>query len=179
MSERDKEREKQAHATVKDDFVCPHRDTAFDKVSNYPTKDRWVPHKNGIDRTCSYCGGIHPDDFVPILKASCDPVDETYISPSDKPWKIYLSRPGIKNADDGAIKTYGGHGLPTGFTYEEFLALLKEAQKASRPKIELTIQRVADHLERQERAEIENEVPPEEDPDDEGEEWKRGQDGQS
>jgi hypothetical protein len=137
----------QAHSPVKDKFRCPQRNPAMDAVSNYPRTDAWKIDTPKGDRTCSYCGGIHPDDFIPILKAACDPTDLTRIDWSDKSYKIYISRPDVKNASEGAIKSYGGHGLPTGYTTEALLALLKEADTASNVKHEIVTDKLQRDLE--------------------------------
>lgn len=128
----------QAFEPIKDTFFCPKRGMTPEQaaVFNYPTEDTWTREGNAKgERTCTYCGGIHQDDLVPILKDAADPAKPgTFVYMSDKPNKMYLRRPDVMNSDDGAIKSYGGHGLPTGMDYEEFLALLNKAIKASKPK---------------------------------------------
>lgn len=48
--------------------------------------DHW-PEKVPKPRTCSYCGGIHPDDAIPLLVAGW------HIEHADKPYKLYLLAP--------------------------------------------------------------------------------------
>jgi len=128
----------QALETIKDEFRCPKRGGSAeqDAVFNYPVVDHWnKDHNTKGERTCSYCGGIHQDDLVPILKEAIDPTKpDTFVYMSDKPNKMYLRRPDVRNASDGAIKSYGGHGIPTGYDYDSFLVLLNEALAASEPK---------------------------------------------
>lgn len=77
--------------------------------------DRWWKFKANGQRTCSFCGSLHPDDFFALVKASAEaPEDATYrtvigIEPSDKPYKIYVHQPGVRNADEGGIKMYTHH----------------------------------------------------------------------
>jgi len=128
----------QALETIKDEFRCPKRGGSAeqDAVFNYTVVDHWnKDHNTKGERTCSYCGGIHQDDLVPILKEAIDPEKpDTFVYMSDKPNKMYMRRPDVRNASDGAIKSYGGHGIPTGYDYDSFLALLNEALAASEPK---------------------------------------------
>jgi hypothetical protein len=78
-------------------------------------KDHWLRFKTNGDRTCSYCGSLHPDDMFRLVKASADaPEDAPHgsvveIEPSDKPYKIYVNQPGVRNAHEGGIKFYTQH----------------------------------------------------------------------
>lgn len=77
--------------------------------------DRWQKFKSNGDRVCSYCGSLHPDDFFAAVKAAADaPEGSGYrevvaIEPSDKIYKIYVSKPGVRNAMEGGIKFYTQH----------------------------------------------------------------------
>jgi hypothetical protein len=95
--------------------------------------DRWERHKSNGDRVCSYCGSLHPEDFLRLVKESAeapaDNLEATRIEPSDKGYKIYVWRPSVKNAHDGGIKFYTPHfeSTPT----EEQQAQYQEAQRRS------------------------------------------------
>jgi hypothetical protein len=39
------------------------------------------------DRSCSYCGSIHPDDFFAAIEAGSE------LGPTDKDYKVYIDRP--------------------------------------------------------------------------------------
>ena len=66
--------------------------------------------KVGDDRCCNYCGSIHPDDFLAMLDKFIDPqLPYWYLEMNDRRDKIYLHRPEIKNAMDGAIKIKTAH----------------------------------------------------------------------
>lgn len=66
--------------------------------------------KVGDDRCCNYCGSIHPDDFLALLDKFTDSdLPYWYLSLNDRKDKIYLHRPEVKNADDGAIKFKVAH----------------------------------------------------------------------
>ena len=77
--------------------------------------DRWLRFKVGGDRVCSYCGSLHPDDFFDIVgRAAEAPEDGAYdafprVEPSDKGYKIYANRTGVRNATEGGIKFYSHH----------------------------------------------------------------------
>jgi hypothetical protein len=81
----------------------------------FPGPDHWQKFKSNGNRVCSYCGSLHPDDFLALVKASANaPEDATYrsvvdIEPSDKSYKIYVSQPGVRNAMEGGIKFYVQH----------------------------------------------------------------------
>lgn len=78
-------------------------------------KDRWQRFKSTGDRVCSYCGSLHPEDFLALVKrcAESDPLAEynsvVEIEQSDKGYKIYIHQPGVRNAHEGGIKFYTQH----------------------------------------------------------------------
>lgn len=96
-------------------FWCRRRGENPASMSMFPEQDHWDKIKSTGDRVCSYCGSLHPDDFFPIVKAAseADPniVDGSVpeIEVSDKSYKIYIHRPGVRNAHEGAIKFYTMH----------------------------------------------------------------------
>lgn len=76
--------------------------------------DRWHRFKVNGDRVCSYCGSLHPEDFLRLIKecadAGVDAGDEApSVDPSDKGYKIYVRRKGVRNAHEGGIKFYTQH----------------------------------------------------------------------
>ena len=77
--------------------------------------DHWQQFKSNGDRVCSFCGSLHPDDFWARVKEAAEaPADAAYgsvssIEPSDKGYKIYIHRPGVRNAHEGGIKFYVHH----------------------------------------------------------------------
>lgn len=91
---------------------CPRRGEG-PQFSQGP--DYWLQFKSNGDRVCSYCGSLHPDDFLALVEASADaPADATYnsavqIEPSDKLYKIYVNQPNVRNAHEGGIKFYTKH----------------------------------------------------------------------
>jgi hypothetical protein len=64
----------------------------------------------GADRVCSFCGSLHPADLEAILDR-CIETGEVQISHSTKGYKVYINRPEIQNASEGAIKYYIWHAL--------------------------------------------------------------------
>lgn len=77
--------------------------------------DRWQRFKTNGNRVCSYCGSLHPDDMFELVRAAiAAPDDATLeesvtIEQSDKPYKIYVRQPGVRNAHEGGIKFYTHH----------------------------------------------------------------------
>lgn len=74
----------------------------------FPGHDTWRVLPNG-DRTCSFCGSAHPDDWLRIMRSAADPESKTTIDRSDKGYKFYCHQEGVSNALDGAIKFYTWH----------------------------------------------------------------------
>ncbi len=96
-------------------FWCPRRmEMLAPHTQQRGHKDQWL--KVGEDRVCSYCRSMHPEDLRAVLP-SVDG-EEVHLAVSDRRHKVYVRRPGIKNASEGAIKFYLAHGPPnadTGF----------------------------------------------------------------
>jgi hypothetical protein len=106
--------------------TCPRRMREWGPWERKDGLDRWSLHYNG-DRTCSFCGSWDPAQFI----AFCDviatagttaPGSVDYIRQKGK---LYVHRPGIRNAGEGAIKFYCAH-----FSKEQMT-----------PGVELTIDR--------------------------------------
>ncbi len=87
-------------------FLCPRRQGP----SSWPGYVHDVWRKTGPDRTCSGCGSMHPED----MRAALPSVDgeQVTLDVSDRRHKVYVRRPGIRNASEGAIKFYLAHGPP-------------------------------------------------------------------
>jgi hypothetical protein len=77
--------------------------------------DRWQKFKSNGNRICSFCGSLHPDDMFELVRQCIDaPEDAEFnsvveIEQSDKPYKIYIRQPGVRNAMEGGIKFYTHH----------------------------------------------------------------------
>lgn len=87
-------------------MMCPLR--AGNIIADNIPYDYW--RKQGKDRCCSFCGSWHPAEFL----AFCDRIFHTNgrcgtIELNDRHDKIYIQRPGIRNAGDGAIKIKMAH----------------------------------------------------------------------
>jgi hypothetical protein len=111
------------------DVASPLRDSG-------PNLDRWERFKSNGDRVCSYCGSLHWEDFKLMVKASAEAPedakleDSVQIEPSDKSYKIYVTRADVSNAHDGGIKFYTPHIDPP--ATEEDNRLYGEAARRSR-----------------------------------------------
>jgi hypothetical protein len=90
-----------------DTFICPHRPSDPNSVFNLPESDHW--DKRGDDMVCSYCGSMHPEQFLKLLPTIKKDSDDVWIELNDGRYKIYIERKGIKNAGDRAIKVYLNH----------------------------------------------------------------------
>lgn len=75
-------------------FTCPRRAESGMHLSNSPFRgsgpdiDEWREDSGLINqkRGCSYCGSMHPEDFMDAVR------DGVELSPTDKPYKIYVGR---------------------------------------------------------------------------------------
>jgi len=122
------------------DLKCP--ENYKDKNIFGYTRDWW--RRTGGDRTCSYCGSMHPDDFEKFLRRVIWDMDRTVrISLADGGSKVYLSRPGVVNAACGAVKFYGYHAPRgcDGKVSEDHFNLLKDALRVSNEKFEAAMSR--------------------------------------
>ncbi len=111
--------ERPAFSTLVDvlpeEMFCPRRVETPIGNRAFPGPDHWQKFKTNGQRVCSYCGSLHFDDMVSLVKQSAEaPEDADYrqcinIEPSDKGYKVYVSQPGVRNAHEGSIKFYMQH----------------------------------------------------------------------
>lgn len=85
-----------------DIITCPSRMSQMGPWEHKENLDRW--ERVGADRACSFCGSMHPDD----LNVALDD-ENTGIGISDKRYKVYIQRPTVSNAKEGAIEYYTWH----------------------------------------------------------------------
>jgi hypothetical protein len=71
----------------------------------------WQTMPDG-SRTCSHCGSLHPADFTDIMWRYSQGEEGYEFDRSDKGYKDYGHRPGVRNASEGGIKFYGNHCTP-------------------------------------------------------------------
>jgi hypothetical protein len=82
--------------------VCPLQAANFEYQFGVA---KWVPR--GRDIVCSYCGSLHDEQFLKHVREVIEnPDPDIRIELNDSRQKIYIARPEIKNAADGAIKYY-------------------------------------------------------------------------
>lgn len=103
---------------------CPRREEGVFSLEKDPLPDFWDVRANG-DKTCSFCGSLHPESVIEILKKNgfgC-------IERSTKNYKWYINRPEVHNAGGGGIKYYRQHD--TEKFIAEYNSLLDESKKDS------------------------------------------------
>ncbi|RWX72567.1 hypothetical protein [Mesorhizobium sp. M2A.F.Ca.ET.039.01.1.1] len=93
-------------------FRCRDRDNNPLADRSFPGFDHWRKQPNG-DRTCSFCGSLHEDDFLEIIDAYARGEPGYSFDPTTKGYKRYAHRPGVQNASQGGIKFYGWHADQT------------------------------------------------------------------
>lgn len=89
-------------------FFCASRAQSPLGARLAPDGDEWTTELNG-DRTCSFCGSLHPDDFAKLVERAAEPGDAVQVDRSDKAYKWYVTQPGVMNATEGGIKFYTWH----------------------------------------------------------------------
>lgn len=95
-----------------DTFYCPRGPGPGTSLKPpFNGEAEWDVEPNG-DRTCSYCGSLHPDDFLDIMQRFAAGEEGYHFGLTDKTYKVYANRPGVLNASQGGIKFYGHHAVP-------------------------------------------------------------------
>jgi hypothetical protein len=103
---------------------CPRRGEGGPGLNIAKDGDHWKSFPNG-QRTCSYCGSLHPDDMLVLMNEH----GLGAIEPSTKQYKWYIARPyAAVNASLGPIKYYRMHDTP------ELISKLKELLEQNRAK---------------------------------------------
>lgn len=83
-------------------MLCPRRDEIGPSpIFKLPAEDSWI-NRDGHKR-CSYCGSLHPDEFMAALEAG------ERVVPTDKNYKAYLHLP---NPDAGKTVKIGSSTGP-------------------------------------------------------------------
>lgn len=104
----------------------------------------WLPdtwdHGPDGNRTCSYCGSIHPDDLMAICRKTI--VDERYgVEGTTKNYKVYVRQPGVRNAGEGAIKFYMHHAPSPPSEADQ--KLFSEALRVTRERFDRRMQKAS------------------------------------
>lgn len=111
--------------------TCPRRMSELGPWEHKENLDRW--EQVGNDRVCSFCGSLHPADFESVLKRVIED-ERCSISLSDKTYKIYINRPEIHNAMQGAIKYYKQHNYTDADDIARIVPLFTQAVELSRKR---------------------------------------------
>lgn len=94
-------------------MVCPRRMPGYPYRKDLPDHDTWETNRWGRPddkwpeelgtppRTCSFCGSVHPDDAVRLIKEGWE------IGPTDKFYKWYLEVPGSTARNEAFIESLG------------------------------------------------------------------------
>jgi hypothetical protein len=83
--------------------TCPERMNGFGPWDKEENLDTW--EIRGQDKCCSFCGSMHPDRVLELVKEQGFKV----ISRSDKQYKWYIEQANVPNASFGGIKYYRWH----------------------------------------------------------------------
>ena len=76
-------------------FNCPRRGESFRQTAEGELADHWrdnAHNTEGGKHSCSYCGSIHPDEFMQAVR------DGVEIGPTDKSYKAYMKGKGFDHA---------------------------------------------------------------------------------
>lgn len=72
---------------MSDLFACPRRVSEFGPWDRNAVDDAWTR-----DKTCSFCGSMHPDEFMRLAGSG------TMLTPTDKDYKVYVVQDGHKHS---------------------------------------------------------------------------------
>lgn len=97
---------------------CGRRDESPLGQSDEEKPDYWKVLQNG-DKVCSYCGSLHPQTLIELVKK----YGVEIIEGTTKGYKWYVNQPGVSNATQGGIKYYRHHDT------EDFIKQLNELIK--------------------------------------------------
>lgn len=101
--------------------TCGRRMTDFGNWERAEGLDTW--NLIGKDRVCSFCGSLHPDRVIELIKEHGWGV----IGRTDKGYKFYVHQPNVPNASFGGIKYYRFHDTPEFIEQWNELVGLKQA----------------------------------------------------
>ena len=105
--------------------TCGRRMRDFGPWKHEENLDEW--NKIGNDLICSFCGSLHPDRVIELIKEHGFGI----VSPSDKSYKWYIHQPNTPNASFGGIKYYRYHD--TDEFINKYNELVGEHNKAHTP----------------------------------------------
>lgn len=66
--------------------LCPRR-AEHGTMFKLPDTDLWQVRRPGLPRTCSFCGSVHPEDFLKLA------AEGAKLTPTDKAYKVYIDVP--------------------------------------------------------------------------------------
>ncbi len=86
--------------------TCQRRMKDFGSWERKENLDKW--EMRGDDKCCSFCGSIHPDRVIELIKLHGLGI----VEPSTKQYKWYIHQKNVPNASYGGIKYYRYHDTP-------------------------------------------------------------------
>jgi len=119
-------------------MICAYREQDRKLYPDSPIHEQaptWKTRANG-EKACSYCGSMEASEFYAFMERVIDdPSPYIRIELNDHRDKIYVTRPEVKNADDGPLYIRTVH-LPLPPTEEDarYRAMFRAANRVSRGK---------------------------------------------
>lgn len=109
--------------------TCPSRMQQLGPWERAEGIDRWDFVVN--DLCCSFCGSMHPDRFMELVRESIKPESKVGIEwATGKGYKVYVHRKEVVNSSAGGIKFYMWH-LPEALQTVQTIDLINQAAKVS------------------------------------------------
>lgn len=100
--------------------TCKRRMNEIGPQERAENLDTW--EMRGKDKCCSYCGSLHPDRVLELVRE----LGTSIIKTTDKGYKWYVKQPDVPNAMFGGIKYYRQHDT------QEFLDELNKLIEAEK-----------------------------------------------
>lgn len=100
-------------------FACPRRAESYAIMAR---EDTWKRGHGliGQKRGCSYCGSMHPEDFLQAVR------DGKEVGPTDKSYKAYLHEPLTEKQKEATRLRAIANWVERGMTEAEAAALVEE-----------------------------------------------------
>ena len=120
-------------------FLCGRRTGLSSRIMD-GLPDCWQKEPNG-DHTCLHCGSLSEADLFDIIDHYLKGEEGYRFETTDKGYKVYANRPGVRNAGDGGIKFYGHHADHTHPDFRKRAELFGKAVQLSHERFRALVER--------------------------------------
>lgn len=87
---------------------CPRRDESLGGIFKFSGEDEWRDRDGTGYQRCSYCGSLHPDQFIEWTQKGAA------LTPTDKNYKVYIDLPDPRAGQPCVLTSASGPQQPLG-----------------------------------------------------------------